>query len=476
MLNNRFILILLVLVNILFLIYFTLLAVYGRLHYDDYHFLWKLRDMSIPEYINELYFRQTGRFVAVFTNGVVFKTILLTGFHQFIPVLFWISGVLLIWLTFSIIFKNQSRFLLLNLAALFYHIYVISNIDFPVFYWLCALSYYLLFPSLIALIAIINKPDLNWKHYLLIAILTVFIGGTQETFAPLAMFLLFVNGLIILKYHQFDFLVTFRDIKFKTIITLMIVIAVLLVVVVIAPGNYVRMGLEEFVRPSSIGEYTVAVSKAIATFSYFQLFYLPYYLILLAVMTALLKMPVHLPLKRFFPYAIIIFILYVLLTVLPFAYLWNDFGIQRNYTQLVMASMFMLVYAGFVYLKRFEKLMKILAVSGLIILTAIMLFNLFYDIPAAREYALSVDERAEKVLALKNSNQTGEYAVEPIKIPYTTDVKYHVSKYVLKKESPVPLLYYYSDTDSIPNEYAEHYSRVYDLDFLIKLDNNSDSK
>lgn len=472
--NNKLILLLLVLVNILFVIYFTLLAVYGRFHYDDYHFLWKLRELTIPEYISELYYRQTGRFVAVFINGVVFKTIWLTGYHQFIPVIFWITGVSLLWFTFRKIFKNEPGFLLLNIAAFFYHIYVISNIDFPVFYWLCALSYYLLFPALAAIITLVSYKHHHWKSILMLIILTIFIGGTQETFAPLAMFLMFVCLLIILKNHQFRLTAAFRDIRFKILTALLFLTGLLLIVVVIAPGNYVRMGLDEFVRPSSIGEYVIAVSKAIATFSYFQLFYLPYYLIVMAVMISLLKTPEHLSLKRFFPFAVLIFVLYVLLTVLPFAYLWNDFGIQRNYTQLVMATMFMLVYTGFVYLKQFQKLMQFMAATGLIVLSVIMLFNLYHDVPVARNYAHSIDQRTEQMLALKNNIRSGELVVKPITIPYTTDVKYHVSKYLLGKNTPVPLLYYYSDTDTVPNEYAAHFSKVYELNFLIKLDNKSD--
>jgi len=474
--NNKLILILLVLVNLLFVIYFTLLAVYGRFHYDDYHFLWKLRDLTIPEYISELYFRQTGRFVAVFINGVVFKTILLTGYHQFIPVLFWVFGVFLLWYSFSKIFKNENGFLLLNIAALFYHVYVISNIDFPVFYWLCALSYYLLFPALAALISLVNNMQQNLKSYISIALLAVFIGGVQETFAPLAIFILFVNLIILFVKHNFKFADAFRDVRVKLLIGLMLFIGTLLIIVVIAPGNYVRMGLDEFVRPASLGEYIVAVSKAIATFSYFQLFYLPYYLILVAVMVSLLNTPENLSLKRFFPFAVLIFIIYILLTVLPFAYLWNDFGIQRNYTQLVLASMFMLAYTGFIYLKKYQKLMQIFALSGLFIFAAIMSFNLYIDVPVAHAYAQSIDERTAQMLVLKDKDQSDEIVVKPIVIPFTTDVKYHVSKFILGKSTSVPLLYYYSDTDTIPNEYAEHYSKVYGLKFQIKLATNSDNK
>ena len=43
----------LVVLNVLFLIYWSILAYYSRLHYDDLHFLWKMREMSVFDYVKE---------------------------------------------------------------------------------------------------------------------------------------------------------------------------------------------------------------------------------------------------------------------------------------------------------------------------------------------------------------------------------------------------------------------------------------
>jgi hypothetical protein len=171
-----------------------------------------------------------------------------------------------------------------------------------------------------------------------------------------------------------------------------------------------------------------------------------------------------------------IFVLYFLISVFPFVYLWSGFGIQRNYTPMVYSAILFISFAGIFLLKSQIKIMRIIASAGLILLSLLMIINLYNDTSSAKKYAESVDERIAMVQMLQKQKQTEDVVVEAVKIPYTKDVKFIFSKYILGKDVPMSFLYYFSDTDTIPNEYAEHYSRVYDLDFLIKLDNNSDSK
>jgi len=88
--------ILLLLLNLLFFTYYVLLAFYSRPHYDDLHFLWKLKQMSIGEYVSDMYFSRSGRFVGYFLNGLVFKTILYFGesMNLFVNLAWVMAGIL----------------------------------------------------------------------------------------------------------------------------------------------------------------------------------------------------------------------------------------------------------------------------------------------------------------------------------------------------------------------------------------------
>jgi hypothetical protein len=75
-----------------------------------------------------------------------------------------------------------------------------------------------------------------------------------------------------------------------------------------------------------------------------------------------------------------------------------------------------------------------------------------------------VDERIERLCSLRDKGQTEIVTVTPLPVPYTEDVKHFVMTR-LGKDTPKTVLYYISDTDTVPNEYEYHMKRVLNLDF-----------
>ena len=140
--KNQTLILLLASINLMFIVYYVILAIYSRPHYDDLHFLWKMREMSIYDYVMDMYYSRSGRFVAYAINGLVFKTINTVGAHWFFPIVFWCIGVGLSIYSVCKLSKIKFSFIVANLVALFYNIFVLTNIDFAVFNWLCALSYF----------------------------------------------------------------------------------------------------------------------------------------------------------------------------------------------------------------------------------------------------------------------------------------------------------------------------------------------
>ena len=105
-----------------------------------------------------------------------------------------------------------------------------------------------------------------------------------------------------------------------------------------------------------------------------------------------------------------------------------------------------------------------LSLVGILALMVVMCINIKQDTPSARLYGKAVDARIERLSELKEKGQTGTVEVEPLPIPYTEDVKHFVLTR-LGKDAPKTVLYYISETDTIPNEYEYHMKRVLDLDF-----------
>ena len=146
----------LVVLNILFLAYWSILAYYSQLHYDDLHFLWKMREMSVFDYVKEMYYTRSGRFVGYAINGVVSIITDTIGFHQLWALFYYALGLGVCWLVVKDLKFTVSRFSLFMGMCFAYNVYVLTNIDFPVFFWLCAMSYYLFLPLACLLLKYLN--------------------------------------------------------------------------------------------------------------------------------------------------------------------------------------------------------------------------------------------------------------------------------------------------------------------------------
>ena len=156
---DRIILVVLIVLNALFLVYWGILAYYSQLHYDDLHFLWKMREMSIFEYVKEMYFTRSGRFVGYAINGVVSNITDMLGFHQLWAFFYYVLGLGICWLVVKDFELNVTKMGLFLGLCFIYNLYILTNIDFPVFFWLCAMSYYLYFPMLCLLLKYLNMEQ-----------------------------------------------------------------------------------------------------------------------------------------------------------------------------------------------------------------------------------------------------------------------------------------------------------------------------
>ena len=472
---------LLCLLNALFLVYYLILAYYSRPHYDDLHFLWKLREMSIIDYVRDMYYSRSGRFVAYFINGIVFKTILLVGTHKFFPILFWSLGIILCWIPAKNIFKSVPVLLLFNVVCLFYNIYVLTNIDFAVFNWLCAMSYYILGPCLVYLLYLLSKEKKKWLDYVLLVVLSIFLGGGQEAFTPIVLFALLLYSFFLYSKKEFKICDLFKDNRFKSVLIFSAIMLVCFVIVIVAPGNYERMSeATELMHPHSLLGWVNAYIKALGVFYYFIAFYLPYYIVL-AFFAVYIGSKFYrqrfiksFSLRKSVFMISVIYGLYMIFSVFPSAYLWSGFGIQRNYTHVVFFTMLYICSLGFIYgsyklAPNKERILKLSIEFCLVLLIVIMSVNIFQDTVSAKNYADSVDSRIKYLNALNEKGVEGEVEVEPLNVPYTNKTKYVFLKLLGKKKNPQTVLYYTSDTSTIPNEYAKHLKKVYDHNFLIKL-------
>lgn len=463
----------LVVLNALFLIYWSILAYYSQLHYDDLHFLWQMREMSVFDYVKEMYYNQSGRFVGYAINGWNSNIIDALGFHQLLALFYYAFGIGVCWLVVKDIKITVSRFSLFMGMCFVYNVFVLTNIDFPVFFWICAMSYYWACPLACLLLKYLNMEKLKWWQWIIMLVIAVFIGGGSEAFSPVVLLLMFVCGMYWWHTKEWKVKETWALPQIRRIVRTAVLMLILFAIVVAAPGNYVRMsGTEQFVHPQGLFGWIMAIGEAVMMFFYFMVFYAPYYLIVFVMAYyAGGKMEVKLPQakSKMVLGLALVFMIYLVVSSLPNVYLYGGFGIQRTYTHIVFALLLTVIAIGGVLGIGNNSLKSgWIVVGGISLLAVIMCVNIINDTPTAKAYGKAVDDRIEYLSALRDKGQKETVKVSPLPVPYTEDPK-HLLLHLLGKETPMSVLYYISDTDVVPNDYEYHLKRVLGLDFDFVL-------
>lgn len=468
---DKLVLIGLVLLNGLFLVYWCVLAYYSRLHYDDLHFLWESREKSLIGFVKYNYLCQSGRFVIYGINWAVSVVSDFFGTFQCWAVLYYFVGLGLSWLAVRDLPFNVSRWGLFLCLCLIYNLYILTNIDFPTFFWPCAMMYYISMPAALLVLRYMNYQRLNWNQWILFVFAVVFIGGTYETFTPMVLLMLLMNGLYYCQSKDWDLKETWLMPQVKRLFLTVVILIILMVIVVAAPGNYVRLSTsigEGFQHPIGLKGWIGAEIEAISIFFYLLSFYIPYYLVVFALSYSVgCKSPRQIRISKIKTVLVLFFgfVVYLIISAIPNVYLYNSFGIQRTYTHVVLALLMTIAAIGFVSGVGSQPGLAVWgSMVGIMTLVIIMCVNLCFDIPTAKAYAEAVDERVDYLCELRDKGQTETITVAPLPVPYTEDVKHFVMTR-LGKDTPKTVLYYISDTDTVPNEYEYHMKRVLNLDF-----------
>ena len=468
---------LLVVLNALFLYYWIVLAANYSLHYDDVHFMWKMREYSIFEYVKEMYMTRGGNFMGYGLNWLLFSFANLVGNYHFWPIMFYVLGIIMTWGAFRDLpfIKNSGYKGWFGVITL-YNVYVLTSIDYAVFTWLCAMQYYLFAPAQCLLVKYITKETLNWKQWILLVGLAIFISGNAVSISTVTFMVLFAYGMWMWYKQGWSVWNTWNKPLVRRLLMITALMLVCFVIVYIAPGNWARMEDEfDIEQPTNLMEFIKAIVVCSGMFMYLMAFYLPYHLIAVALGAwAGCKYPNNLPMGRNKAILLVLFIAfaYLIVSVLPLAYLSNGFQIQRNYIQIGYFYILTFFAIGYIWMcgrkNEYSKpIMNAISVCTLFLMV-IMCLNIKQDLPLARAYNKAHHEREAYLLDLQKLGQKETVIVAPYPSTHTPDAKYNVLKLIGKRTS-MPAIYYESDADVEPNEYEYYYRRLYQLDYDFVL-------
>lgn len=472
------IIVLLIILNALFLYYWLVLAANYCFHYDDAFFAWKMKECSIVDYVKEMYLTRGGNFVGYGLNGIVFTISNWVGTYKGWAILFYALGIIITWSAFrDLPFMKKSDYKgWLGIITL-YNVYVLTSIDYAVFTWLCAMQYYLFAPILCLIVRYLAKDSLAWWQWIVLIFLSIFIAGNAVSISTVTFMVLFAYGMWMWYREGWDIYNTWNNPKVKRLLAITVLMLMCFAIVYVAPGNYNRMETEfDIEQPQNLSQFVKAIVVCAGMFLYMMVFYLPYHLIAVALGAWVgSKYPVNFTASRSkaIILTLLLFFVYLLVSVLPLAYLSNGFQIQRNYIQIGFLYMLTFFLIGYLLTnnqkKDYNRLSQISIGVCALFLIVIMCLNIKQDLPVARTYNLAHQEREAYLISLQEAGQSETVVVKKFPSTHMPDAKYNVLKW-LGKSTSKQAIYYESDTDVEPNEYEGHIRKLLHLDFDFVLE------
>lgn len=472
--NDRLFFLLLV-SNCLFLIYYVLLACYSRFHFDDIEMMGMVNRMSLSEFVEYMYLYRSGRFVAYGCNWLIYKTVLLLDDHRFFPVFILILGYGACWMSLKHFVKKTDRRFFFMLMVFAYNIYVFTNLDNAQYTWLCAMIGYLTVPLSILFLLTINQPILKWYNWLLLVMITPLLG-TKESYTPLLLFFMLVNTVYYLKKYDWHISSAWNAKPVRRMALLASIMVILLLVVIVAPGNYVRMNgfeMEEYSQPLSLPVFLLGMGKSVVVFFYFIFYNLPYYCILAVLFVyAGKKFGKTTYSAKAFGGIVLVYCLFVVITAIPNAFLFRGFGYKRGYTSLVFMTILFISIIAYMHgssIASKKDNRTVVPFLGVLAVSMAVLYHIVIDTPTVVNYADCYDERMARLEELQEHNNNDVVYVDLLPIPYTTNIKYDIYKLIGRRKNPRPVLYYVPDQPNRPTVIGTFLKDLYHFDYDIIL-------
>lgn len=461
---------LLIVLNVLFLVYWVGLSWNYCLHYDDVHFMWKMREYSIFEYVREMYMTRGGNFVAYGLNGIIFTISNWVGDYHFWPIVFYVLGIMMTYYAVRGLLKGVENWKLLIGVTALYNVYILTVPDYAVFTWLCAMAYFLYAPAMCLTIRFLNEEQLSVGKWIVLVSMVLFLSGSNIAITPMVWLLMLVNGLWIWKQSGWNIRATWSNPVIKRIVYVTLGMLLVYAVMFVAPGNFDRLNSDEgdMVHPDGVLQLGVASTKCIVMFFYMMAFYLPYHLLAvgLGYVAGVKNDSVIVKKRKTMAILVGAFAIYLAIAVLPLAYLSSGFGIQRNYTHITFFYMLIWFALGYVWGNdnRKRRYGDVLSMICCVFMVVVMAINLNVDLPIAIAYNKAHQNRFEYLIQLQMEGNQETIVVEKYPDVSTVDAKYNILN-MLGKKTNKQAINYKSDTDVEPNEYEFHVRQLLHLDF-----------
>ncbi|MCW3070149.1 MAG: hypothetical protein JWO44_39 [Bacteroidetes bacterium] len=399
----------------LFVLLAFMLSFYSRLATDDYYFIWDVRNNGVAEGVTSQYLYWCGRYAATFVTDVLYKLwdtdqtwYFLWPLVSFIAL---ISGVYKLFTAIAFQFGEVLRKQTLLLCAIsFTCLLFFLSVDIgETWLWYCSLSSYLW--SVIAF---------TWGCYFLLGnhkqILSVimavlcfsYVGGASEVYSVI--YGVMILAFLVFRYKRFENFTSFiREPLNKRIIIAYAFLGIAFIILIAAPGNYLR---DKLFPEHQVLRTLFITGKSIVKFGVlylpFRLVYVLAFAVPFSVVGAELgkKHAFKIPFSLFFKRLTLAYIALLLLFFLLVAYVMVETGPPRLWFMAAFLSALycsaLAFYAGFTSLIS-EARINVLKYSGIILALLILSYNAINQFRICSSYTEANDARIEHIVKLNKT-------------------------------------------------------------------------
>jgi len=411
----------LVLFNIVFLAYVLTIGYHNRLTLDDYSFLGTMRDHGFFSPFTFWYSQYQGRFAPQFfinTALVIYKVLGNMFFYTALISTLFIGAIYQI-LRF---YLPLSRGLLFNYSIFLFSALVLTTFELTTFYWLNVSAMYfggVLF-ALLGTVFILkdNKPIYG---YIIVAFCFLYVGSSSEHAGIIGCSILGLSLLYTFYKSGYNFKKFFAQTQNRKLLVASVFCFVAFVVMVVAPGNKIRMSsFQQVTDPQEL----IRISYKSSIEILYHIFYrLPYILALvapIALLGTLGKDKIQIGRFNLIFIAVLCTVglcLLIFLSNIPAAYAMGTAGPLRSFVFInffLVVSLFVIFfYAGYRYLSD-SRIIGSISILSVILLGSFVFYSFKSELPLVKKYYKTDKARVALLKSYQKQQRTEKAYVQPL--------------------------------------------------------------
>jgi hypothetical protein len=469
--------VLLVVAAITSIIFLLIVESFNNITLDDIGFALQLQKESVWKFIIEMYFTWQGRFMGFLLSSMQMKSYLLLNTMLPFSILLYAINIFLVSSSLINFFKLRKIESVLY-AIIFFQLYVYSMFDISSYFWMCTKGYTLIITlSLFAFSELLTTRKQTLYDYVILFIIFAFLGCSYEIYAPVI--LLFMSGVLFYRLRQANFDIKFIVSENKKLIFSIIVGTLFFFLMIIAPGNWIRMNVHATYTNFRFSQYVVVATVNAGQLLKLLLLKVQYFVVF-GLLILIIYQQVNIKPKQFRSLRdssrTILLYAFISIGLCLVSVFLNTYavGARMELRAFNHINLICFLFVGFSlyeirFLWLYKKFAFYAAPSILIFIIMCNAYSSFRSVPELSAYKESVQERMKKLELLNTGGNRQTIKLEPLHAAIFHSVD-DLWKMGIPKLTPRILLKPNEVSNSIDNFYNKTYRKYYKLDFDVVTD------